>query len=544
MLRTEAAFGGARVAIDCAARGGELGCVSRGPASVSFRRNLLGGGRRVHLDDERARRIVAGEIVAGRRWLRRARPLGRGAPAWARRMYERSLLVIRALTDRRSGAVAAGARDGWAYVWPRDAGAVAIAFAGAGYPAEARRVARFLLGLDLGAAARFDGAGEPVEGRDAQGDAGRLGRRRGPRGRARRTRVAPPRVARPSPTTRRNPPATTSPTPSRPPRGDCPSRGRSRRKTRPGRFVTRRGLVREAGEPGPGSIRRRPGPCGPSPTPRSSRRVRAHSAAPGGRRRAASASSLPSTGQSAIPGRRPPPGAPGAWRPSATAARLCDLLADLRRAATPAGLLPERVDARTGVPRSTTPLAWSHAFALLALRQLWPGDDGGAVSGALAWRMEVRPATIDDCEAIARGMKVVVDEGRWLATEAGAPVEDLVQRFRASVEWGHFLVVLEDGGELVGALGMHPSAAAGVLSLGMWILPGRRGEGGGRMLMEAAIAGVPAEVHKVELEVFPDNEVAIGLYRSFGFEQEGLRRDHHRRDDGSLHSALLMARLF
>ncbi|MBK5220339.1 MAG: hypothetical protein JJE35_11220, partial [Thermoleophilia bacterium] len=46
--------------------------------------------------------------------------------------------------------------------------------------------------------------------------------------------------------------------------------------------------------------------------------------------------------------------------------------ADLRRAATPAGALPERVDAQTGIPRSTTPLAWPHAFAILALRELWP----------------------------------------------------------------------------------------------------------------------------------------------------------------------------
>jgi hypothetical protein len=53
------------------------------------------------------------------------------------------------------------------------------------------------------------------------------------------------------------------------------------------------------------------------------------------------------------------------------------LLADLRRAATPAGALPERVDARTGVPRSTAPLAWSHAFAVLALRELWPGPTRG-----------------------------------------------------------------------------------------------------------------------------------------------------------------------
>ena len=49
-----------------------------------------------------------------------------------------------------------------------------------------------------------------------------------------------------------------------------------------------------------------------------------------------------------------------------------ELMASLRRAATPLGLLPERVDARSGIPRSTTPLAWSHAFAILALRALWP----------------------------------------------------------------------------------------------------------------------------------------------------------------------------
>ena len=47
------------------------------------------------------------------------------------------------------------------------------------------------------------------------------------------------------------------------------------------------------------------------------------------------------------------------------------LMAELRRSATADGMLPERVDADTGVPTSTTPLAWSHAFAILALRQLW-----------------------------------------------------------------------------------------------------------------------------------------------------------------------------
>jgi hypothetical protein len=48
------------------------------------------------------------------------------------------------------------------------------------------------------------------------------------------------------------------------------------------------------------------------------------------------------------------------------------LLAGLRRAQTPHGTLPERVDATTGAPTSTTPLAWSHAFAILALRARYP----------------------------------------------------------------------------------------------------------------------------------------------------------------------------
>jgi ribosomal protein S18 acetylase RimI-like enzyme len=91
---------------------------------------------------------------------------------------------------------------------------------------------------------------------------------------------------------------------------------------------------------------------------------------------------------------------------------------------------------------------------------------------------------------------------------------------------------------------MHSTQTPGVLSLGMWVAPEHRGRGGGRMLMEAALAARPEHVHKIELEVWPDNEGAIALYRKLGFEEEGLRRDHYRRRDGSLRSSLIMARLF
>jgi putative acetyltransferase len=157
--------------------------------------------------------------------------------------------------------------------------------------------------------------------------------------------------------------------------------------------------------------------------------------------------------------------------------------------------------------------------------------------------MQVRDATFEDCDALGAGMKVVVDEGIWLATAEAAELE-LANRFRQAILEGHQLLVLEDEGGIVGSLGVHPTQAEGVSSLGMWVLPSHRRRGGGRMLIEAALAARPEETHKIELEVFPENEAAIELYKQMGFEEEGLRREHYRRRDGSLRSALIMARLF
>lgn len=159
--------------------------------------------------------------------------------------------------------------------------------------------------------------------------------------------------------------------------------------------------------------------------------------------------------------------------------------------------------------------------------------------------VEVREATADDCEALGRGMKVVVEEGPWLATEAGAEVERLVEMFREAVEsHEHRVFLVEEDGELVGSLGLHPTPSPGVLAIGMWVLPQRRRRGAGRMLVAAALDARPTDVHKIELEVFPENEAAVALYRAMGFEEEGLRRRHLRRQDGSLRDCLMMSRLY
>jgi hypothetical protein len=418
VLRTRASFGDALVAVEDAVRGRTLarvvtvsGPARQGPAwrgSLSIEEGLderLACRQRklpsrlsltcsptsdlranATSESRSAAEVLAAATRENRDWLNRARPLAGRAPAWAAAMYERSLLALRALTDRRTGAVAAGLRDGWAYIWPRDAASVSLAFAAAGYRDEARKVAAFLSGLDLKAAARFDGSGTAIEGREAQGDAW------GWTAAANRTAgLAPPH-----------------------PRPDWRDRADYQEKS-PGDYLAnalasnieadrKAALVREQFE-AHGVL------------------VREESAASSGIDSAAAWAVRPFTQPALFPAARrslqqlirtrggrfgivpsedwpeeDPWTAPTAWAAWAFAAlsrnispadrhglavrraagdrRLAlGLLGDLRRAATPAGMLPERVDAQTGIPRSTTPLAWSHAFAVLALRELWPSHE-------------------------------------------------------------------------------------------------------------------------------------------------------------------------
>jgi len=405
---TTARFGRARVRVVYAADGSRFVCLTEPSpgARIELRSHEPAATRRLHCDHSFARATIAAAERADRRWLRRARPLAVSAPRWAEAMYERSLLVLRALTDRRSGAVAAGARDGWAYVWPRDAATAVIALAAAGYRGEARRGARFLVGLDLGSAARFDGAGSPVPGRGPQGDATGWVTVA-----ARATGLPAPR-----PLPWRNLPdyqeggpgeylgnalakidGTNSPIrsadgPICPTRCDSSSRRRgeldgSARRRGDGwiaeAFAGDEGLARQAGESGSGldsAAAWAVAPFGLRSLYPLARRTMLALIRRGGR-----FGITPGEGWAG----RDPWSAPTAWtawslaelareeagsREAATDRRIAlRLLADLRRTATPAGALPERVDFRTGIPTSTTPLAWSHAFAILALRELWPG---------------------------------------------------------------------------------------------------------------------------------------------------------------------------
>ncbi|MDX6609316.1 MAG: glucoamylase [Solirubrobacterales bacterium] len=301
-------------------------------------------------------------VHADPRWLVAARPLGAEAPQWALRMYRRSLLVLHALSDWRTGAVIAGAREGWAYVWPRDAGTVAMALAAAGYRGEARRTVDFLRELDLGAAARFHGDGTPVDGRAAQGDAA---------GWIAAASDAAKFASAPAERSWRG-------LADYQESGDGDFLANAIASGAPdirALFKTPSGaLARRANDPASGLDSAAAWAVRPFPHPSLYRLVRRTllQLAAGSSRFGI----LPSENWG---GGDDPWTAPTAWTAWSLAAlgersAALRLMVELRRAATPAGMLPERVDAHTGIPTSTTPLAWSHAFAILALRQLWPAD--------------------------------------------------------------------------------------------------------------------------------------------------------------------------
>jgi hypothetical protein len=291
---------------------------------------------------------------------KRTIPLGAAAPRWARRLYWRSVRVLVALTDPRSGAMIAGERDGWDYVWPRDAAAGAIALEAAGLRPEARRVVGFLEGIDTGRAARFYPDGSPVPGRAAAGDGeGWI--------------AAAERTVRPG--GRRATSVQDSPSDWQGRQdygenvtgdllGNAIAAGAPADEIQSS-FLTPRGLVRGDGADELDSAAAWAATLFPRPD-----------------LRGVVTKTLLGLTRESTPYGIPPmegwtPGevwtAPTAWsawalvelgRPRAAER----LLAELRRAQTPDGTLPERVDADTGAPTSTTPLAWSHAFAILALR--------------------------------------------------------------------------------------------------------------------------------------------------------------------------------
>jgi L-phenylalanine/L-methionine N-acetyltransferase len=109
-------------------------------------------------------------------------------------------------------------------------------------------------------------------------------------------------------------------------------------------------------------------------------------------------------------------------------------------------------------------------------------------------------------------------------------------------------LVAERGGNLLGSAGLHSVGAAlrrrHVMSLGILVAPEYQGQGVAGALMTALLdyADNWAQVLRIELSVYTDNDRAIALYQRHGFEPEGRMRAYAMRA-GAFVDVLAMARL-
>ena len=110
------------------------------------------------------------------------------------------------------------------------------------------------------------------------------------------------------------------------------------------------------------------------------------------------------------------------------------------------------------------------------------------------------------------------------------------------------LVAVRGDGALIGSAGLHPASASlrrrHAMSLGISVVAAAQGQGVGSALIEALLdyADRWAQVLRVELTVYADNERAIRLYERFGFQTDGRMRAYSMRG-GRYVDVLAMARL-
>ena len=103
-------------------------------------------------------------------------------------------------------------------------------------------------------------------------------------------------------------------------------------------------------------------------------------------------------------------------------------------------------------------------------------------------------------------------------------------------------------GKIVGNIDFHAGnrrRIAHVGEFGMGMLPEFRNKGLGSLLLESMIewAKQTAQLEKINLHVIDSNAQAIGLYRKFGFKEEGRRPRQFKYSDGNYADDVLMSKL-
>ena len=143
---------------------------------------------------------------------------------------------------------------------------------------------------------------------------------------------------------------------------------------------------------------------------------------------------------------------------------------------------------------------------------------------------QIVPIAEEHIPGFRAAVDVVARETKYLAFLEAPPLEDVTRFVRDNMERGYPQFVVLSAGTVVGWCDVIPNRTRVIYShcgsLGIGLLPEFRGEGIGRQLMQRAIeAAFAFGLTRIELTVRERNANAIALYKSLGFEVEGLHRN-------------------
>ena len=143
---------------------------------------------------------------------------------------------------------------------------------------------------------------------------------------------------------------------------------------------------------------------------------------------------------------------------------------------------------------------------------------------------QIVPIAEEHIPGFRAAVDVVARETKYLAFLEAPPLEDVTRFVRDNMERGYPQFVVLSAGTVVGWCDVIPNRTRVIYShcgsLGIGLLPEFRGKGIGRQLMQRAIeAAFVFGLTRIELAVRERNANAIALYKSLGFEVEGLHRN-------------------
>jgi len=164
--------------------------------------------------------------------------------------------------------------------------------------------------------------------------------------------------------------------------------------------------------------------------------------------------------------------------------------------------------------------------------------------------VRISEAGLRDALSLLALHRAVFEEGAFFITrpeEFHVTLEEMSERIRMGRARENSVILCARSPAVVGFVSVQGGALARMMhaaKLEIMVSRAHRGQGVGRALMEAALSWAEANpsVTKIGLSVFADNDAAIGLYRSMGFEEEGRREREYKMEDGSFRSDVLMYR--